>query len=309
MRSVVLFLCLVACSSTTQTPITKQTPTQKNTKQIAITIDDLPWVGGIAPNDTREAATKRLLQTLTKYNTNAFGFVTCKNIAEGEEKLVEMWLQAGFSLGNHTYSHRAIDDMPLDEWLADVARCEEKLSAITGKKTTWFRYPQLRMGKTPALREQGVEALTRMGFQFGHVTVDTSEWLLTGIYQKALAANDNATAEKVVVAYQEHMLAAVKHYEEVAQAKLGRSIPQVLLLHANALAADHFSVIIEALQREGYTFISFDEAMRDPVYQLSNEYAGVWGVSWLNRIAPVAADAAAWDKQQISKIEEQFNIQ
>jgi peptidoglycan/xylan/chitin deacetylase (PgdA/CDA1 family) len=284
-------LVFFTCAKPGPNPPTKSmtTPESAPVKQIAITIDDLPWAGGLLPNDTREAATKRLLATLTKYNTRAFGFVTCKNISEGEE-LLSLWLQAGFSLGNHTQSHRAIDNMPLDEWLTDVTICEEKITAITKTKPVWFRYPQLRMGKTIELRDQGREALSKMGYKIAHVTVDTSEWLLTNAYQKAL-------------------MAAVHHYEEVAQEKLGRSMPQVLLLHANALAADHLGVVLDALQREGYEFISFEEAMNDPAYELSDDYAGVWGVSWLNRIAPVAVDAAEWDKQEIAKIKARFGIE
>ena len=42
----------------------------------------------------------------------------------------------------------------------------------------------------------------------------------------------------------------------------GREIPQVLLLHANALNAERFGAVADALVRRGYRFISLDEALQ-----------------------------------------------
>ena len=55
-----------------------------------------------------------------------------------------------------------------------------------------------------------------------------------------------------------------------------------LLLHANDINADHFSALAAMLRKRGYKFVSLDEAMTDPAYQLP-EAQTPRGLSWLHR--------------------------
>jgi peptidoglycan/xylan/chitin deacetylase (PgdA/CDA1 family) len=304
-----LTLLLLFCSCQAKSPIVSLAPTKKSSQpRIAITIDDLPWVGTLAPGDDKTSATKRLLQVLREYQVPAFGFVTCGRIKDGDEEVLHLWQQAGFELGNHSTAHQAIDHLTLDAWFEDVSACHQKLRELTKEPVRYFRYPFLRMGKTFELRDAGLQRLTALQYQIGHVSVDTSDWLLNTAYEDALRANDQERAREVATAYQAHMLAAVHHYQEVAKQKQGRDIQHILLLHANAIEADHLSEVLAALQAEGFQFISLEEALKDPVYREKDEYAGAWGVSWLNRLAPRQPDVAYWDKEQIQKISQQFGI-
>ena len=64
--------------------------------------------------------------------------------------LLEAWLDAGFDLGNHTYSHVSIDLVPFETYKADLINGE-----IVTRQAAWmhevsrlryFRHPQLRTG-------------------------------------------------------------------------------------------------------------------------------------------------------------------
>ena len=52
-------------------------------------------------------------------------------------------------------------------------------------------------------------------------------------------------------------------FEEVSRKATGREIPQVLLLHANALNADRFGALADALVRRGYRFVPLAQALED----------------------------------------------
>jgi hypothetical protein len=63
----------------------------------------------------------------------------------------------------------------------------------------------------------------------------------------------------------------------------GREFPQVLLLHANQLNADLMPELLQMFRRRGYTFVSLDTALADEAYDLSEEYVGRGGFSWIHR--------------------------
>ena len=119
MRPVLTFLCVLAVFSfalrTLATP-----PDAPPERRIAITIDDLP--AGAA--NTMSAAqitamTKQLLGTLREQKIPVVGFVNERKLyfkwGEVDERIaaLNMWLDAGFELGNHTYAHTSLNRVSL----------------------------------------------------------------------------------------------------------------------------------------------------------------------------------------------------
>jgi hypothetical protein len=74
-------------------------------------------------------------------------------------------------------------------------------------------------------------------------------------------------------------------YERMSRELFGREIAQTLLVHANALNADHFDRVAAMLKRRGYRFITLDEALKDKAYDHRDTYTGATGISWLQRWA------------------------
>jgi hypothetical protein len=137
------------------------------------------------------------------------------------------------------------------------------------------------------------------------VTIDNSEWVLARAYDVALRERDSVLAAEIADAYVDHIVEASRHFRSVALERFGRETGQVLLLHANALAADHAGAVIDALVADGFVIRSLAEVMTDPVFLEPDGYAGPRGLSWLYRVAP-AIDDDPWDEAAEAEIEERF---
>jgi peptidoglycan-N-acetylglucosamine deacetylase len=272
---------------------------------LAVTLDDLPFVGGLGPGDTRPAATARILEALRHHHVPATGFVVCERI-DDNPGLLTLWMKSGMELGNHSSSHAHLDAVALDDWTDDVCRCGERLAALTGAPVRWFRYPFLQMGATIARRDSALAVVRRCGHEVAQVSVDTGEWALVKPYVAALAAGDRDRVRAIGDAYIEHLLMAIDHYRDVARQRTGRDVAQVLLLHANALAADSLDALLAAIEARGGRFVSLAEALADSVYRRPDDYAGPIGLSWLYRFHPAADSAWAWDDAQVHALQERF---
>ena len=270
--------------------------------RIAITVDDLPW-NGPTPEEGRAAATERLLGSLTVRGVVATGFVRCAGIGP-DAPLLRLWLERGMELGNHSESHRDLNSAPLDVWLEDVRTCDARLRDIVGGPVRYFRYPMLHQGPTPERREAALEVLRELNYEIAHVSVDNSEFMLSRPYEAAVSAGDTAQAGRIGRLLIEHIVRAVRHAQTVAERKLGRDVDHILLLHATLLVSDRMGALLDALAAEGFRFVSLDEALSDPVYQLPNGYTGRTGLSWLYRMEPATPEDANWDDAEAARIRE-----
>jgi hypothetical protein len=146
-----------------------------------------------------------------------------------------------------------------------------------------------------------------MEYRTAHFTIDNSEWILAEAYGRALIAGDIRRRDAIADAYVEHMLAALAHFAEVARSVAGRDVAHILVLHANALAADHFGRVLDECQKRGAVFVTLDEALADPIYEQNDRYVGPKGLSWLYRIDPSGTRTAQrWDEQEAARIERQY---
>jgi len=270
---------------------------------IAITLDDLPWVNRLGPGDSRDQAMARVLAALARHHVPATGFVVCGRM---DRALLEQWTKAGLELGNHSLSHPHLDRIDLETWRQEVCGCDDSLAAITGRPPRFFRYPFLQTGRTTGRCDSALAVVRASGHEVAHVSVDTGEWALVAPYVAALEAGDRTLAGEIGQAYVDHVMAAVRHYREIAAARTGGEIGHVLLLHANALAADHLDALLGAIENEGGRFIPLVAALDDPVYRRPDAYAGPIGLSWLYRFPPVVDSLWTWDDDQVRAMQERF---
>jgi peptidoglycan/xylan/chitin deacetylase (PgdA/CDA1 family) len=196
-----------------------------------------------------------------------------------------MWVDAGHELGNHTYSHRSLNRVPLDEFQADVVRGEPVTRALLqakGRTLRYFRHPFLQVGLDLEKRRAFESFLRERGYTIAPVTIDNDEWIFAALYADARKRGDEAAAVRVADAYVAYMDGVFAFMEDLSRRVVGREMAQVLLVHANALNADHFSRIARLLESRGYRFITLEEALRDDAYARKDTYVGAWGISWLH---------------------------
>lgn len=265
------------------------------TYEVAITVDDVPWTApAAASRDAVLDGTDRILAALAERGVTATGFVVCHGMGLHPEATAR-WLAAGMELANHSATHRDLNMTPLGGWLADVRTCHDDLTALVGR-VRYFRYPMLHQGPDARRYDAAAAVLADLAERNAPVTIDNSEWVLSGPYARAAAADDKSEMARMGRLYLDHMVEAARHARAVARERFGREVRQVLLLHASRLNADWLGPLLDALGAEGARLVPLERALADPIYQRDDAYRGPQGLSWLYRVAPSAPELAAWDE-------------
>jgi peptidoglycan-N-acetylglucosamine deacetylase len=264
---------------------------QPTTRQVAITIDDLPeQAGSCAPGAIR-GLTSRLLEPFRAERIPVTGFVIgsrCERELgrEGLLEILNLWLEADADLGNHTWSHPDLNRTRLGDYEADIVRNEGILRpalASRGRKLRYFRHPMLHAGRDLGTKLALEKFLAQRGYRVAPVTLDNSDWMFAYVYGQAKKRGDAAMLREVMDAYLPYMESIFAFFERRSVEVVGRGIPQVLLLHASELNAEAMPALLEMMRSRGYSFITLERALADPAYRLPDRYAGPGGFSWIHR--------------------------
>jgi len=261
---------------------------QNNQRVVAVTFDDLPASHGDLKQMTE--INRKLIEIFKTHKIPAIGFVNeYKLYVKGETDeriaLLQMWVDAGLELGNHSFSHILIDTVSLDQYKADVMRGEtvtSKLLAEQKKKLRYYRYTQLRTGPTPEYRDGLNKLLAERNYVIAPVTIDNQEWVFAGAYIGAKQLGNKSEMKRIGEAYVKYMDENFDFFEKLSKSFLGYEVKQTLLLHVNDINADHFNELVEMMKGRGYKFISLEDALKDEAYKLP-EAQSMRGLSWLRR--------------------------
>jgi len=271
-----------------------RTSTDAIQREIAVTFDDLPAVSTQHDIEAWKEITSKLLKSISSSRIPAIGFVNeNKLISDGRRDdarvgLLRMWINAGLELGNHTYSHRSLNNTPLEEFESDTIRGEETISRLLtekGKKLRYFRHPFLHTGRSLETKKAFESFLGGRGYRIAPVTIDNSDWIFARAYDNAHDAKDDRAMKQVADAYVPYMERKIDYWERQSAALFGREVKQILLVHANSINADHFDEMARMLRKRGYRFITLDEALKDKAYTSADTFTGAAGISWIHRWA------------------------
>ena len=290
MRKTRKLVILAACTCMALTCLAAAPPD----RQVAVTFDDLP--AGNAYNmsaaDITQMTTK-LLAALRQQNIPAVGFVNEKKLYRTGEvderiKVLDMWLDAGFELGNHTFSHTSLNKAGLKAWEDDVIQGESvtRLLLAQHKMTLrYFRHPYLDTGRDLQTRRDAEAFLVGRGYRIAPITLDAWDWMYGSIYEDAKKRGDTALQQEMVSSYLAHSDQVFAYYEQLSKQIVGYEPRQILLLHGNWLEADHIGELAELMRKRGYRFIALEDALSDQAYSLPDTYVGEEGTSWLDHWA------------------------
>jgi peptidoglycan/xylan/chitin deacetylase (PgdA/CDA1 family) len=267
---------------------------QSQSREVAITIDDLPVASGIKDNEFQQKLTTELLAKLKKNNVPAIGFVNEGKLFRNDSlinervDLLKQWLDTGLELGNHTYSHNSLNQIPAKDYIEDIVKGEKTIRGLienSGKELTYFRHPFLHTGTSKEVRDSVENFLKEHNYIIAPVTIDNSDWVFARGYEKAFLQNDSSMMKKISDEYISYMVTKFEHFEFVSRELFGREIKQILLIHASKLNADHFNELAESMIKRGYKFISIKEALEDSAYNSPDTFYKNNGISWLHRWA------------------------
>jgi peptidoglycan/xylan/chitin deacetylase (PgdA/CDA1 family) len=263
-------------------------------KQVAITIDDLPHSGwGMASTFPElQRFTKAFLEPLERAHTPFIGFVNERsrtNLTPGQlRSLLDMWLDAGGDLGNHTATHPDLNRISLEKYEQEIVAGEAVTRAALearGRRLRYFRHPFLHAGQDIETKRRLEQWLGAHGYAVAPVTLDNSDYIFASVYAAALPHEDYKKAGGILVEYIRYMQSIVDFFDLRSIEVLGRRLPQILLIHASELNRDSMPALVVMFRKSGYTFVSLEEALKDPAYKEPDDYAGPKGLSWIHRWA------------------------
>ena len=263
-------------------------------RRIAVTMDDLPIVTSAEDEQVRATFVFDLLNAIFRQKLPVTGFVNeGKLIVDGKESqqrvgYLRQWISAGLELGNHTFSHMDLHQVPADQFERDILNGEPITRALlekTNRSVRYFRHPYLHTGSSKEVRDRIDAFLKKHGYVVAPVTIDNADYVFAAAYDRAALKEDNTQMRRIIEAYLKYMDAVFGYYEKQSLAIVGKEIPQTLLIHANALNGRALDSLAIMLRGRGYRFITLSEALEDPAYQLSDTYYGPGGISWLHRWA------------------------
>jgi peptidoglycan/xylan/chitin deacetylase (PgdA/CDA1 family) len=266
-----------------------QTPAPE--RRVAITIDDGPVVNELKDLANFQRISAGLIGSLQAERVPATIFINERQLnvqgqRDGRAAVLAQWLDAGYDLGNHTYSHPSLNKVPLREFEDNIIKGEVILRPLVeehGRKLVWFRYPFLDSGMSAEVHQAVLDFLRERHYRVAPVTVDYKDYIFAGAYSRKLRAGNPDTAEKIKQAYLDYVDAGFASAEKISKDLLGYELPQILLIHCSELNSVTLRDSIARMRKRGYSFVTLEEAMNDPAYQRPDNFTGPGG-SWLEHL-------------------------
>ncbi len=134
--------------------------------EIALTFDDGP----------HPRLTPEILDILNEYGVSATFFVVGENVANYPDAAMRI-AKEGHEIGNHTYTHRHIQNMNKEQLACEIESCERQIIELTDEeyRTKIFRPPQGKVDS--AVKELGED----MGYSVILWSIDTKDWAHTPV--------------------------------------------------------------------------------------------------------------------------------
>ena len=232
-------------------------------REIAITLDDLPFVASKMDTPVNQKlATERfmrIIKVLTKHEVPATGFVIAGGIAKGQWSFIKQFHDAGFMIGNHTYSHFNLNETDAEKYIDDVARADKILAPLI-TEPKYFRYPYLAEGSTKT-KPQVLDYLDKHHYIVAPVTIDSDDFRFNAKLYKVPMCARKIFLSKLKSHYLTYIWQETLKAEERNNGKPGS---QIILLHMNLINSYLLDDIIQMYKQNGYKFISLTEALKNP---------------------------------------------
>jgi peptidoglycan/xylan/chitin deacetylase (PgdA/CDA1 family) len=257
-------------------------------RTVALTFDDLP---GADSRDAGELASTNLaiLQALDRHHAPATGFVIgerAESVSNGR-MLLERWIEHGHDLGNHTFSHRDLNDLTVSEFGDDVARGEavfRPLLPATRGGARFLRFPFNHTGESADKHAAVSALLADRGYDIAVCTIESADYVFANAYQKAMAARGSGAA-MLRTEYLSHTAKIIDYYVDLHRQIFGRETPHVMLLHVNRLNADVLDAVLTLFEQRQFRFVTLREAQADSAFKTADTWTTKAGPMWAYRWA------------------------
>jgi len=256
---------------------------------MAVTVDDLPTHGATPSGMSRLEIARRLVRALKQHGVpEVYGFMNGGQARENPEHLdiLKAWVQAGFRLGNHTFSHLDLNRVTASQYIADIERNEALFLELSDSKSfRWFRYPYLNEGDSLDKRNAVRRWLAARGYRIAPVSVDFYDWAWNDPYARCLSKGDSGSTEWLKQSFMDVAMSRLKWSKEASNLIFKRQIKQILLLHIGAFDALMLDEVLNAYKTAGVKFIGLNTAGRDVAYALNPDIVWEGELTFLEQLA------------------------
>lgn len=244
-------------------------------QQIAITFDDLPAHGPLPPHETRLQVANRVIRALKAAHVPpTYGFVNGIRVQQDPSTgaVLAAWRSAGYPLGNHTWSHMNLNQHSPQQFEDDIAKNEPLLKLqMDGADWHWLRFPYLAEGDTIE-KKMGVRVwLAQHGYQIAGVTMSFADYNWNEPYARCMEKHDPRAGAGLEHGYLEAARQSITYYRNLSQILYGHDIPYVLLMHIGAFDARMLPRLLLLYKEKGFTFVSLQDAEKDPFYKYDTD--------------------------------------
>ncbi len=270
-------------------------------RTVAITVDDLPYASdtpkplGLEDAKTAMAENKKMLRVFSQKHIPVTGFVIEQNVErignDAGRKILKTWINAGFDLGNHTYSHADSNTSSVDGFEQEIIQGESTIGPLlrsVARKPEYFRFPYNHTGNTKQKHDAIATFLAARGYRLAPCTIDNSDWEFDTAYVLAIRRHDHEKATKLLVDYLSYTAAEIDWYSKLDKQVFGYEVPHVMLLHDNRLNADILSSLVALFEQRGYRFVTLTDALKDPAYSTPEtfitKFGPMWGYRWASEL-------------------------
>ena len=223
-------------------------------RSIAITMDDLPFVG-----EGANFHLNLIIDCIKKNNIPVTGFMIGESVGSKTWPVLERFREVAKGLGNHTYTHPSLDQMNAEAYIDEIAHTDRKLQALI-TQPKYFRYPYLAMAAGDK-KENVLDYLAFHHYQVAPVTIDSKDFIFN---QQLLAVPELERREfikQLEPVYLDYILIQTRDAEQFNRAHHFENRAQILLIHANLLNAYLLCDIIQLYKELGYRFVSLKDAL------------------------------------------------
>jgi len=261
--------------------------------RIAVTVDDLPGPSSVPlAGASKRKIAREILKALKDNGVpQAYGFANGLPMERDHHAIdvLKDWLEAGYPIGNHTYSHLDLNKVTPQAYIADIEKLDKLLATLAPVSSPIaqrrvFRYPYLDEGDTLAKRDEIRSYLAKNGYRIAEVTIDYFDWAWNAAYDRCEAQHDAKSIEWLREHVADSADSQLHRSRSLARYLFGRNVPQILLLHFGAFEALTLDATLKHLRQQGVKLISVDEALNDPAYCINPDFASPHGMGFLTQV-------------------------
>jgi peptidoglycan/xylan/chitin deacetylase (PgdA/CDA1 family) len=281
MRNICLLLLALFCATAVADPSAKL--------KVALTFDDLPLNGLLPPGALKSDYARDTVKVLKKHHVPpSYGFIVARGLERDPDgaRTLQVWIEAGNPLGNHTYTHLDLTKNSVEDFQREILRNEPVLELLmppvrnTVASThdwRWFRYPYLHEGDTLEKRRAVRAFLSSSGYRIAQTTLDFEDYLWNSAYARCWMHKDAASIQWLRESYRTAARDFTRFQVRNSRAVFGHDIHHVMLLHLGAFSSHILPDLLSILDEEGFEIITLEEAQGDAAYDYDPDIAEAHG--------------------------------